>query len=157
MQAVKRECPLAYNVIVIIFSRTLCGDRYTFCERYDADSAQYCRDKCSDACNEALGISNSEPVGSIGNHFHQPARNAMSNRKFFITQKGRFDLVPQLLKKGDVCCVLFGANAPFIIRTNGPKSHYKLLGECLVLGVMEGEVVESRREGLLEQEEIVLT
>jgi Heterokaryon incompatibility protein (HET) len=62
-----------------------------------------------------------------------------TGRKVFCTQQGMFGLGPANLRKGDLCCVLFGAQVPFILRSVGMK--YKLVGESYVHGIMKGEAV----------------
>lgn len=62
-----------------------------------------------------------------------------TGRKVFSTKSGRLGLGPSGLKEGDICCVLFGASVPFILRPIG--SVYKLVGEAYIFGVMKGEAV----------------
>jgi hypothetical protein len=50
---------------------------------------------------------------------------------------------------GDVVCVLYGSDVPFIIRQVGNKGEYKLIGECYVSGIMHGEALDM---GLEERE-----
>lgn len=62
-----------------------------------------------------------------------------AGRKLFSTQNGSLGLGPGVLKKGDICCILFGAPVPFILRRLG--EHYKLVGEAYVQGIMKGEAM----------------
>jgi hypothetical protein len=78
-------------------------------------------------------------------------------RKFFVTKDGRFGLGPPVMKQGDLCCVLFGSIAPFIIRPTGIKSHYQLVGECYVHGIMRGEIIQEWERGKKQVEDIVFT
>jgi hypothetical protein len=64
------------------------------------------------------------------------------NRGFLMTKSGRYGLSPRLLQDGDLCCVLFGAKVPFVIRPTGDESQCKLVGECYVEGIMRGEIVK---------------
>ncbi len=48
-------------------------------------------------------------------------------------------LGPAILRKGDLCCVLFGAQVPFILRSVG--ENYQLVGETYVHGIMKGEAM----------------
>jgi hypothetical protein len=77
-------------------------------------------------------------------------------RKFFVTSKGFYGVGASVMKQGDLCCVLFGAYVPFIIRPTGTKSKYKLVGECYIQGVMRGEVVRKWKEGKFHDEDILL-
>lgn len=69
-------------------------------------------------------------------------------RKVFRTRQGYFGLGPHLMEPGDLVCVLFGFPTPFILRK--VDRHYLLIGECHVLGIMNGEVMEKWRNGELE-------
>jgi hypothetical protein len=62
-----------------------------------------------------------------------------TGRKVFCTKQGVLGLGPALLGEGDLCCVMFGAQVPFILRRVGEK--YKLVGEAYVHGVMKGEAM----------------
>ena len=50
---------------------------------------------------------------------------------------------------GDIVCVLFGSDVPFILRQVGDQGNYKLIGECYVAGIMRGEALDM---GLEERE-----
>jgi hypothetical protein len=53
---------------------------------------------------------------------------------------------------GDVVCVFPGLSVPVILRkTDGNYTHQ---GECFVLGVMDGEVIDNLEKGLVSLEEI---
>jgi hypothetical protein len=77
------------------------------------------------------------------------------NRCFFITKQGYIGIGPLILQGGDICCVLFGAKTPFILRRDG-DSTYQLVGECYIEGVMGGEVIEKMERRELQEELIVL-
>ncbi|KAE8450788.1 hypothetical protein EG329_005701 [Mollisiaceae sp. DMI_Dod_QoI] len=62
-----------------------------------------------------------------------------TGRKIFSTQNGLLGLGPCALKEGDLCCILFGASVPFVLRSDNQK--YKLVGEAYVQGVMKGEAI----------------
>ena len=72
------------------------------------------------------------------------------------------DLSPPILKREIVCgrslfldydstnlkiviCVLFGASVPVVLRADfvGDNSDFRLIGECYVDGIMEGEAMNS--------------
>ena len=84
-----------------------------------------------------------------------------SNRRLAITKQGRFALVPQFAKPGDVCCVFLGMVTPFVLRPReiqiGHKStYYHLVGEAYVHGVMSGELVNGLHEKDIEKKEVTL-
>lgn len=62
-----------------------------------------------------------------------------TGRKVFCTKQGALGLGPALLREGDLCCVLFAAQVPFILRSVGKM--YQLVGEAYVHGIMKGEAM----------------
>jgi hypothetical protein len=55
---------------------------------------------------------------------------------------------PEGLCVGDIVCVLFGGDVPFILRPSA-QGNYQLIGECYVSGIMRGEALDM---GLEERE-----
>lgn len=86
--------------------------------------------------------------------FTRDANATWSGRKFFCTGRGFFGLGPKVLRKNDICCVLFGARVPFILRKRG--DHYLLVGECYIHGIMRGEAIDMWRNGKLQLQEFEL-
>ena len=68
------------------------------------------------------------------------AGGATENRVFARTRKGYYVLGPKTTEPGDIVCVLYGGKLPFILRPWG-ESHYLLVGECYVHGLMHGEAM----------------
>ncbi|OCL05183.1 hypothetical protein AOQ84DRAFT_299424, partial [Glonium stellatum] len=48
---------------------------------------------------------------------------------------------------GDVVCILFGADVPFILRKT--ETGYRLVGESYVHGIMYGEAIKMFEDGEL--------
>jgi hypothetical protein len=67
-------------------------------------------------------------------------------RRFAITTKGYFALVPRGTREGDSIVVFDKACVPFVARrvTNedGSNHLYQLLGETYVHGIMQGQVFD---------------
>ena len=93
------------------------------------------------------------------------------HRSFFVSEKGYFGLAPSQALPGDLICILFGGQTPFILRRlenvhgtvleeiqeffGGNGEVYKVIGDCYVHGIMDGEAYEEfRREGSEVQSEI---
>ncbi|GFF27726.1 heterokaryon incompatibility protein 6, OR allele [Aspergillus udagawae] len=70
----------------------------------------------------------------------------MANRQVFTTKRGFLGIGPRALREGDICCILFGAMVPIMLRRK-PNSRYVLVGESYVHGIMQGETMEAFREG----------
>jgi hypothetical protein len=71
-------------------------------------------------------------------------RVALKMRRFAVTSKGYFALVPRCAQIGDTIAVLHRACVPFVLRGKmGNERHnkFELLGEAYVHGIMKGEVM----------------
>ncbi|KAF1967161.1 HET-domain-containing protein [Bimuria novae-zelandiae CBS 107.79] len=62
------------------------------------------------------------------------------NRRFCSTKSGRIGWVPRDTKENDLICVLYGGQVPYVLRPC--EGGYKLVGECYIHGLMEGEAIE---------------
>jgi hypothetical protein len=67
---------------------------------------------------------------------------AARNRRFAVTDKGYFALVPRGTRVGDSICVSERGHVPFVIRLGEAGDGYELLGESYVHGIMQGEAME---------------
>lgn len=76
-------------------------------------------------------------------HFLQAVRVFTENRQFFITRSGYFGLGPATMHRGDRCCILVGAETPYVIRKSQTETGYELIGECYLQGIMKGEAIKS--------------
>lgn len=63
--------------------------------------------------------------------------------KIFLTENGRLGMIPhgELVKVGDVCCIIFGAIVPFLL-TSAKEGRHKLVSGCYIHGAMDGAVVQ---------------
>ncbi|KAJ4298207.1 hypothetical protein N0V90_006106 [Kalmusia sp. IMI 367209] len=67
---------------------------------------------------------------------------ALRWRRFAITKKGYFCLVPRGTRVNDMVVVFKAGHVPFVVRNQEPaevKGNYELLGETYVHGIMKGE------------------
>jgi len=79
---------------------------------------------------------------SIMVEFLERVQSVVWNRKFFTTSTGKFfGLGPDGLQNGDVIAVLYGCSVPVVLRAAEHKMHYKLVGECYIHGLMDGQAV----------------
>ncbi len=68
--------------------------------------------------------------------------------KFGILSNGYMGLFPVDAKEEDMVVVFDGAETPFVLReVGGDSENYILVGDCYVLGLMEGEVLTEEWEG----------
>ncbi|UKZ59560.1 uncharacterized protein TrAtP1_000861 [Trichoderma atroviride] len=80
-------------------------------------------------------------------------------RRFFITKKGYFGLGPQKLEPGDRVAVLFGSGVPFVLRkcpAIAGRRAWRIIGECYVHGIMQGEVIRKWELGTSEAQMLLL-
>jgi hypothetical protein len=82
-------------------------------------------------------------------------RLVYEGRSFLFTRNGYYVLGPSIAKPGDICSVLFGVTVPFISRKADGASHYKLVGEAYIHGLMRGEAVNNIRKDEQREEFIV--
>ena len=81
-------------------------------------------------------------------------RRALHNRRIFRTSKGYYGVGHRTLEVGDICCVIRGANVPFVLRKpplepncsiqiSENLSAYRMVGEAYIQGVMNGEALKA--------------
>lgn len=66
---------------------------------------------------------------------------ALTMRRFAITDKGYFALVPRGTQEKDTIVVFERACVPFVVRETHNDTGYELLGEAYVHGIMQGEAM----------------
>ncbi|CZR61467.1 uncharacterized protein PAC_11363 [Phialocephala subalpina] len=84
-------------------------------------------------------------------NFYAAAIRGCRNKRFFCTQNGEFGIGPRAAQTGDHVVLLYGSNAPCVLRTKG--SYYQFVGECYLHQHMHGEAIEMAAEDLLAVEE----
>ncbi|KAM5354795.1 hypothetical protein ACJ41O_001441 [Fusarium nematophilum] len=103
-----------------------------------------------------LELSNltSRAPGETFQQIRTAMKRALQNRRLGATSRGYLGLFPERAREGDVMYVLENCTVPFVMRSaerHGGK--LRLVGECYVDGIMEGEAVEAEDVSL---EKIVL-
>ncbi|KAI9147156.1 heterokaryon incompatibility protein-domain-containing protein [Paramyrothecium foliicola] len=54
------------------------------------------------------------------------------DRRFVLTERGYYGLGPGMARKGDLCCIVFGARSPYILRETTTKGQYRLVGDIYI-------------------------
>jgi hypothetical protein len=74
------------------------------------------------------------------------------SRRFFVTSNGLMGMAPPHVEEGDLACVLFGAQVPFLLRKiNG---FYTLVGEAYISdGYMYGRAIDEMEAGRIRVQE----
>jgi hypothetical protein len=68
---------------------------------------------------------------------------AIADRQFFKTTGNRLGWVSRRAQKGDVVCVLYGGDVPFVLR-HMEDENWRMIGECYVDGLMQGEAKQMK-------------
>lgn len=82
----------------------------------------------------------------------EQALTACQCRSFFKSSRGYYGLGPEVAEVGDVICILFGSSVPFVLRPNGTSGQWKLVGECYVHGIMNGEGIQMWEQRLVREQ-----
>ena len=67
---------------------------------------------------------------------------ALVYHKLDITTAGRLALIPDAARSGDIVAIMFGCDVPLVLRPNADGTMHRIVGECYVDGVMDGEAVD---------------
>jgi hypothetical protein len=86
--------------------------------------------------------------------FRKAAVRGSYNKRFIWTLKGEFGLGPRAAQEEDIIVLLYGANAPCLLRPK--EACYQFVGECYLHKYTHGEPIEMVRRGLLVAEDFVL-
>ncbi|KAK3986028.1 heterokaryon incompatibility protein-domain-containing protein, partial [Cladorrhinum sp. PSN332] len=80
------------------------------------------------------------------NQEYLPSRSAyLKGYKIIHTEGGYLGLAPEATSRGDLVCVFLGSALPKVLRQVEP-SGYKILGQCYVYGIMNGEALVGNLE-----------
>jgi hypothetical protein len=97
---------------------------------------------------ELENIKSNKKLGPLASDdFLRAVEVAIGPRQFFQCRKGWIGLGPPAAVKEDMVCILLGGATPFVLRPLG-RDRYRLVGECYVHGIMDGEAMDdlSNRE-----------
>ena len=86
--------------------------------------------------------------------YHAQLSTRSWNRRFFWTSRKDYGIGPVCMREGDIVVVLYGSNAPCVLRPKGDK--YLMLGEAYVDSIMNGELVREVEEGRRQDQEFCL-
>ncbi|UNI23091.1 hypothetical protein JDV02_008930 [Purpureocillium takamizusanense] len=93
-----------------------------------------------------IGVTTAASIGSVPEDCTEYLTSfmVMGNRYNLCFTEGRLmGLLPLLTKEGDIVVIVHGCHAPFVVRPTRRQGYYKLVGECYVHGVMNGELAAS--------------
>ncbi|KAL9564710.1 hypothetical protein ACKAV7_011162 [Fusarium commune] len=87
---------------------------------------------------------NAKPCDEEAVRYGQAVNNVCRDRQIFTATNCLLGLGPNLLRKGDLICVVAGGSVPYILRPLSDDTFY-FVGECYVAGYMFGEAVAEWR------------
>lgn len=115
-------------------------DNNTYMEEYKAFTD--CFSEQHPLCNGQATQKGHQNDFDAGQRYFVNATRAANGRRLFVTESGVPGLGPLAIAIGDIVAVLFGGSVPFILRPNGDGEHYRLVGECYVHNIMDGQAVK---------------
>jgi Heterokaryon incompatibility protein (HET) len=86
--------------------------------------------------------------------FEQNRSLMLYKRRFLTTRRGYVGIGPGYAERYDKICILFGCKVPVVLRPQGRS--YRLVGECYIHGVMQGEAMKGLQKGAFTLEEFAL-
>jgi hypothetical protein len=130
---------------------SLTGDGFPAPERYSEYFMKYMKfipgaaDRFSgylkEAQNSVSGIRGlNEAIPGFDTHtiIEGSIQRWSSKRRFCVTKDGALACVPTVARHGDIICVLFGSEVPYVLRPTR-TGFYWVIGECYIHGIMHGE------------------
>ncbi|KAH7157707.1 heterokaryon incompatibility protein-domain-containing protein [Dactylonectria estremocensis] len=69
-------------------------------------------------------------------------------RRFFTTKSGYIGMCVVDIAPGDIVATFSGATVPFVLRPHNKASEFRLISDCYVHGLMNGEAWQGMRGGL---------
>jgi hypothetical protein len=104
-----------------------------------------------DICKEDLESFLSETHPICVNNMNIRSFEKNRNHTPFHTASGYVGMAPYCVMPGDLVCVLYGFKSPIILRRE--SNRYIVVSECIVVGLMEGEIIAAvDTGGILSQE-----
>lgn len=83
--------------------------------------------------------------------FHGLCKYACARRMFIRLANEWRGVGPFTVREGDIVVVLFGSRVPFVLRQQGDT--YRLIGDCYMHGLMDGEAIQMWKDNQLRVEE----
>jgi hypothetical protein len=75
---------------------------------------------------------------------------SLVGRRFVTTNTGYLGLAVEAAEKGDIVAIILGCHFPVLLRAH--EDHYRVIGECYIHGLMDGEAMNSADAAYQEEE-----
>jgi len=80
----------------------------------------------------------------------------MMGRTFCLTTGERMGMGTGFMAPGDIIVVPLGCSTPVILRAEGGRGEYRLVGDVYVTGYMYGRAIDQWKDGSRELQKFVL-
>jgi hypothetical protein len=100
---------------------------------------------------EAMQQGSDETGSRVVPAFHHWVHRASKGSKILRTKSGYIGTGPRYMEEGDLICVLYGGQTPFVLRREA-WGNYRFIGDCYIHGIMNGEALSME----LDETEFVL-
>jgi len=142
------EYPLGKMSVAEAFWRTLVRDRDRDGLRPSLSTKDTYFQPWFDAANGGVGKmlealqpgntneSGERPVATFNDWVHA----ASAGSRIMRTRNGYIGTGPRWMEEGDLLCVLYGGQTPFVLRREA-WGNYRFIGDCYVQGIMDGEAL----------------
>lgn len=78
------------------------------------------------------------------------------SRGFVVTSKGHIGVAAPTVRKGDLVCVIYGGNVPYLLRRIEDTGKFEYVGEVYIHGIMDGEALDLVRKGEVKEESFTI-
>ncbi|MCJ1447425.1 MAG: hypothetical protein MMC23_007936 [Stictis urceolatum] len=130
-------CRADRSAIASALVRTSCAD-----QEYVITTNTIERMATNSISNYSAAILNDEPRQlSRLEQYLQAVQFISRNRRPFFTDSGQLGLGPSCVQIDDILVLVLGADMPYILR-EGEDGKYRLVGECYVDGIMDGQALD---------------
>lgn len=95
-----------------------------------------------DAAAKAMRVFNLSGIDKKAMKLLGLVRELTRTRRFLVTADGYMGLAPGEARIGDRVAIIYGCSTPLLIRkVNEAETDWRLVGECYIYGLMDGEAI----------------
>ena len=79
----------------------------------------------------------------------------MWSRRLAVTERGYLGVMPRVSRKGDIVALILGCSCPILLRPHSDT--FRIVAECYVQGMMQGEIFQKTAERNWHWEDILIS
>lgn len=96
----------------------------------------------------------------VNREFLERVQAVVWGRRLIKTKSGFLGLAPEATKKQDIVAILYGLSVPVVLRPilNAEEGDnvFRMIGECFIYGMMDGEALDLKEEQGIRSQTFVL-